>query len=78
MNTKHSIFLKTSIEITGIPRNSAEFAVAEAPGRIGRITKHRKLLKTIISIFGTTRNSAEFAVAESPGGMGEMRNKVYY
>ena len=22
MNTKHSIFLKTSIEITGIPRNS--------------------------------------------------------
>ena len=70
MKKKHSTFLKTTIEITGIPQNSAEFAVAEAMGRDGRIEKHRTLLKIIIGFSGTTRNSAKFAVAESLGGMG--------
>ena len=66
------------MEITGFPRNSAKFAVAEAPGRDGRITKHCTLLKTIIGFLGTRRNSAEFAVAKSPGGMGQIRNIAYF
>ena len=41
---RNIVYFKTIIEITGIPRSSADFAVAEAPKRDGRITKHITLL----------------------------------
>ena len=53
---KNSTFLKTTIEITGIPQNSAEFAGAEAMGRDGRIKK-QYIIKDYHWIF---RNHAEF------------------